>query len=155
VTQVARPSESSWGEHGDHSVWICGDNDWIVPPLHDAARRMAAIGRAVEHEDPDIPAGAGGADRRRRIAAQAARELLLAQASDWPFILKNRTTPEYARRRVHEHLDRFDRLARLFAERADGGDASGGDVRDADLLAAIQARDNLFPEIDPGLWGTR
>jgi 1,4-alpha-glucan branching enzyme len=157
VTQVARPSESSWGEHGDHSVWLRGDNDWIVPPLHDAARRMAAIGQAVEHDGRGAgdPAEGGGADLRRRIAAQAARELLLAQASDWPFILKNRTTPEYARRRVHEHLDRFDRLARLFAERADRAGAADGDVRDADALAAIQARDNLFPEIDPELWGTR
>ncbi|HYV20671.1 MAG TPA: 1,4-alpha-glucan branching protein domain-containing protein [Verrucomicrobiae bacterium] len=144
VTQVARPSESSWGENGYHDVWLRSDNDWIVPPLHDASRRMAAIADEVR---------SSGTDLRRRLAAQAARELLLAQASDWPFILKNRTTPEYARQRVHEHLDRFDRLARLFASRA--GEGSGEARRAVDVLAAIESRDNLFPEIDPGLWGTR
>jgi 1,4-alpha-glucan branching enzyme len=139
VTQVARPSESSWGEKGYHDVWLRGDNDWIVPPLHDAGRRMAGIAGRL---------GSGAGAGLRRLASQAARELLLAQASDWPFILKNRTTPEYARQRVHEHLDRFDRLARLFASNA--GPEEAGDV-----LVAIESRDNLFPEIDPGLWEER
>jgi 1,4-alpha-glucan branching enzyme len=157
VTQVARPSESSWGEHGYHDVWLRGDNDWIVPPLHDAARRMAGIAQVVTREE-ETSGGrpSGGAALRRRLAAQAGRELLLAQASDWPFILKNRTTPEYARRRVHEALDRFDRLARLFAPLADRGDAgAAAERRAAETLGAIEVRDNLFPEIDPGLWGER
>ena len=42
-----------------------------------------------------------------RTLRQAARELLLAQASDWPFILRDKTSPEYARRRVKDHLLRF------------------------------------------------
>ena len=154
VTQVARPSESSWGENGDHSVWLRGDNDWILPPLHDAGRRMGAIAQALAREREAGGRGAGGADRRQRLAAQAARELLLAQSSDWPFILKNRTTPDYARRRVHTHLDRFDRLARQFASEADRG---GGDApaRAEETLAGIASVDNLFPEIDPSLWEER
>jgi 1,4-alpha-glucan branching enzyme len=155
VTQVARPSESSWGENGYHDVWLRGDNDWILPPLHDAARRMAGLAQEVARDGTSSGRPGSGADLRRRLAAQAARELLLAQASDWPFILKNRTTPEYARRRVHEHLDRFDRLARLFASRP-GRDSGDGEARRAEeTLAAITSRDNLFPEIDPGLWEER
>jgi predicted glycosyl hydrolase (DUF1957 family) len=42
-----------------------------------------------------------------RALRQAARELLLAQASDWPFILRAGTSPDYARRRVKDHLLRF------------------------------------------------
>ena len=42
-----------------------------------------------------------------RALKQAARELLLAQSSDWPFILRTGTNPDYARRRVKEHLLRF------------------------------------------------
>jgi len=156
VTQVARPSESSWGENGYHDVWLRGDNDWILPPLHDAGRRMAGIAQELARDGRVGDRASSGADLRRRLAAQAARELLLAQASDWPFILKNRTTPEYARRRVHEHLERFERLARLFASRGIRDGADDADTRRAEeALAAIASTDNLFPEIDPGLWGER
>jgi 1,4-alpha-glucan branching enzyme len=156
VTQVARPAESSWGEHGYHDVWLRGDNDWILPPLHDAARRMAGLAQEVARDGASSGRPSSGADLRRRLAAQAARELLLAQASDWPFILKNRTTPEYARKRVHEHLDRFDRLARHFAAQAERSGASDAEARRAEeTLAAFASVDNLFPEIDPGLWEER
>ncbi len=44
---------------------------------------------------------------QKRALQQAGRELLLAQASDWPFILRAGTSPAYARRRVKDHLLRF------------------------------------------------
>ncbi|MGH9750175.1 MAG: 1,4-alpha-glucan branching protein domain-containing protein, partial [Candidatus Polarisedimenticolia bacterium] len=90
-------------------------------------------------------AGRGTAKRRSlepRALAQAARELLLAQASDWPFIIKNGTAVEYARRRLADHLERFDRLARQ---------VEGGRV-DAAYLAALERSDNPFPDLDPRLW---
>jgi 1,4-alpha-glucan branching enzyme len=77
-----------------------------------------------------------------RVLRQAGRELLLAQSSDWPFILRNHTTSEYARRRVHEHLDRFARLAAMLER---------GEV-DLGAVARIETQDDLFPAIDPGLW---
>src|SRR6185295_5845916 len=102
VQQVAEPSASSWGEGGYYQVWLGERNDWIWPPLHDAARRMTDLASA---------AGDGGPLRGRALA-QLARELLLAQASDWPFILKHETSVGYAARRAREHLLRFDRLAK-------------------------------------------
>ena len=130
--QVAEPSASSWGDGGYYEVWLGGPNDWIYPPLHDAARRM--IDLASRDGAPD--------EVERRILAQAGRELLLAQASDWPFILRNRTSEEYALRRIHDHLGRFDRLARQLEE---------GRPEPA-YLAAVEARDNLFPDLDYRLW---
>ena len=132
VAQVAEPSASSWGDGGYFEVWLNRDTDWIYPPLHDAGSRMAALASRIPQP--------GGLERR--LLAQAGRELLLAQASDWPFILRNRTTVEYASRRIREHLDRFDRLARQLEEGA----------RDEDYLSRVESQDNLFPEIDPGLW---
>ena len=77
-----------------------------------------------------------------RALRQAGRELLLAQASDWPFILRTGTSPEYARKRVKDHLLRFialhDQLTR--------------DSVDAAWLGDIESRDNLFPEIDYCYW---
>jgi 1,4-alpha-glucan branching enzyme len=133
VTQVGRPAASSWGERGYYDVWLTGANDWILPPLHDAGRRMAALARSP----------AAVAPAARRALAQAGRELMLAQASDWPFIMKNRTASEYASRRVRSHLERFDRLAGMIER---------GPIDDG-VVAAMEAQDNLFPSIDPGLWG--
>jgi 1,4-alpha-glucan branching enzyme len=133
TSQVAEPSASSWGAGGYFDVWLNETNDWIVPPLHDAARRMIDLASREE-----APVGS----RERRALAQAGRELLLAQASDWPFILKNWTSVDYARQRVREHLHRFDLLARQI---------ESGSI-DEDTLGALEARDNLFPGLDPGVW---
>jgi 1,4-alpha-glucan branching enzyme len=136
VAQRALPSDSSWGERGYFDVWLMGENDWILPPLHEAGRRMRDLARRFG------PEGQGASSAERRALDQAGRELLLAQASDWPFILKNRTTPEYARRRVHQHLSRFDRLARMLERRQ----------VDSQDLGAIEEQDRIFPDLDPGLW---
>lgn len=132
VQQVAEPAASSWGDGGYYEVWLGQANDWIWPPLHDAARRMTDLAARA----------AGGGALQRRALAQLGRELLLAQASDWPFILKHETAVGYARRRAREHLLRFDRLAKQLEE---------GRVDEADL-AALEARDNLFPDLDHEIW---
>jgi len=132
VGQVAEPSASSWGARGYYEVWLNETNDWILPPLHDAGRRMMALaGRETAAGTPE-----------RRALAQLGRELLLAQSSDWPFILKNKTSVDYARRRLHDHLDRFDRLARQL---------DAGRI-DEPALARLESIDNLFPDLDPGVW---
>ncbi|MFQ5599903.1 MAG: glycoside hydrolase family 57 protein, partial [Candidatus Krumholzibacteriia bacterium] len=76
--QVATPSFSSWGYKGYAEVWLEGSNDWIYRHLDRAARTMAELASA--HPD------ASGV--LERALNQAARELLLAQSSDWAFIMK-------------------------------------------------------------------
>ena len=67
---------------------------------------------------------------------------MLAQASDWPFILRTGTSPEYARKRVKGHLARFTRLYEQL---------TSGQL-DETWLAGIEERDNLFPEINWRHW---
>ena len=82
-------------------MWLNETNDWIYPHYDASARRM--IGLANRY-----PAATG---LLRRALNQAARELLLAQSSDWAFIMKTGTMVEYATRRVIEHVRRFSDLA--------------------------------------------
>ena len=79
---------------------------------------------------------------RQRALKQAARELLLAQASDWPFILRTGTSPDYARKRVKDHLLRF--IAPLRSTHA-------GQL-DEKWLAEVESRDNLFPDVNYRYW---
>jgi 1,4-alpha-glucan branching enzyme len=77
-----------------------------------------------------------------RALKQAGRELLLAQASDWPFILRTGTSPDYARKRVKDHLLRFIALHdQLTSTRVD-----------EKWLKDIESRDNLFPNVNYRYW---
>jgi 1,4-alpha-glucan branching enzyme len=69
---------------------------------------------------------------------QAARELLLAQASDWAALIATGAAPDYAERREREHLDRLDRLLHWAEHDPNSADA-------ARYLHQIAAQDNLFP----------
>ncbi|HHY32036.1 MAG TPA: DUF1957 domain-containing protein [Firmicutes bacterium] len=126
--QVSTPSLSSWGYKGYNEVWLEGSNDWIYRHLHKAAERMVELARAY-------PAAGG---LLRRALNQAARELLLAQSSDWAFIMKTGTMVSYAVRRTKEHVWRFTKLYH--------------DIRssaiDESWLSEIEYRDNIFPDID-------
>src|SRR6185295_13566925 len=103
INAVCEPSPSSWGDGGYSAVWVDGSNDWIYRHVHRAEARMHEL--AQRHKD-----GADGL--LRRALNQAARELLLAESSDWAFIMKTGTAVRYAVDRVKAHLARFRRLDR-------------------------------------------
>ena len=56
---------------------------------------------------------AGGA--QQAVLNQAARELLLLESSDWPFLVTTGQAKEYAVQRFTEHVDRFNALAEMAA----------------------------------------
>ena len=98
---VASPEMSTWGAQGYAAVWLNETNDWIYPHYDAAARRMIAL--TNRHKD--------ATGLLKRALNQAARELLLAQSSDWAFIMKTGTMVEYATNRVIGHLKDFSDLA--------------------------------------------
>jgi 1,4-alpha-glucan branching enzyme len=113
--QVVTPNTSSWGDGGYFRVWLNGNNEWIYTHLNAAARLLA-----------DAVAGP-------RLLRQLERELLLAQASDWAFIMTSGTSPGYATARTIQHLHDFHVLQRSLA--------AGIEPQE---LGGIEWRDNLF-----------
>jgi len=138
--QTIEPARSTWGENGDLSVWINPSNAWIYPHLHAAARHMNDLAganssmrfqRMSHRQDAD----ATFADR---VLKQLARELLLAQSSDWAFLMKTGTAREYATNRTLDHFARFNRLHDQFvANRVD-----------EEFLRDCEWRDNLFGNVN-------
>jgi 1,4-alpha-glucan branching enzyme len=125
---TAIPNISSWGHNGFHETWLNEKNDWLYPHLHQAAIDMHQLAQKNIRAD----------GLKRRALQQAARELLLAQSSDWAFILNAGTMSEYASHRARGHLLRFRRLK----EEIEGN-------RINELRLVIDERqDNLFPRID-------
>ncbi|MBA3543667.1 MAG: DUF1957 domain-containing protein [Chthoniobacterales bacterium] len=127
--QVVRPNPSSWGEHGFNSVWLDECNAWIYPHLHVATRRMTEIARQLSDTSDRVV---------ERTLRQAARELLLAQSSDWAFLIKTKSAPEYATRRTKDHLLRFNRFC----------DQLRTDQIDLDFLGECESQANLFPDLN-------
>lgn len=132
--QLVEPAESSWGEGGYNAVWLAESNSWIYPKLHRAAGQMIRLAQRW-------PTAEGW---QRRALNQAARELLLAQASDWAFMIYTDTTVDYATERTERHLENFETLREMVE--AETEIASTRAARDR--LAALEARNNLFPAID-------
>jgi 1,4-alpha-glucan branching enzyme len=126
--QVSTPSMSSWGYKGFAEVWLEGSNDWIYRHLHEASERMTELANRFSSTNGIY----------RRALNQAARELLLAQSSDWAFIMKTGTMVDYAVKRTREHLTRFDRLYREL----------GHGRIDEENLSMLEWRDNIFPHIN-------
>ena len=127
--QMVSPSPSSWGNKGYWEVWLDQCNSWIYPHLHAAARRMTeAARRHAKTRSAFID----------RTLKQLARELLLAQSSDWAFLMKTGTAVEYATRRTNDHLLRFTRLWEML----------DSNQHDEALLSACEERDNLFPNVN-------
>jgi 1,4-alpha-glucan branching enzyme len=132
TNQIATPSASSWGEEGYWRAWLNEKNEWIYPHLQVAQERITALARKFSNPN----------ELKSRALKQIARELLLAQSSDWPFILRADTSPEYARRRVKDHLLRFISLH----------DQLTATSVNEKWLSDIEARDNIFPDVNWNYW---
>ncbi|HOW34911.1 MAG TPA: DUF1957 domain-containing protein [Candidatus Omnitrophota bacterium] len=128
--QVVTPSMSSWGYKGYCEVWLQGSNDWVYRHLHKASERMTEL--AKMHSRTNVNG------LTRRALNQALRELLLAQSSDWAFIMGTGTHVPYAIKRTKEHLARFNHLY----------DSIRSNSVDDYWLSDIESKDNIFPEID-------
>jgi 1,4-alpha-glucan branching enzyme len=135
---VALP-EGSWGEGGDHRVWLNPETEWTWDRVYSAEREWVALLARLDTMGPEA----------RRVLAQTTRELLLLEASDWPFLITTGAARDYAERRVAEHYADFTRLAALTRGLADG-QALGPD--DAEVVRRLERRDFCFPDLDPA-WG--
>lgn len=124
----AQPSASSWGAKGYNEVWLNPSNDWIYPYLHRAFNRLQSLAREYEQ----------ASSLENRILNQMARELLLAESSDWAFIMSMNTTSEYAIRRTRNHIDNFVELMQMLQ--------SG--QPDIDLLERLEFAHSVFSFID-------
>ncbi len=127
--QLIAPAPSSWGNKGHWEVWLDRCNSWIYPHLHACARRMTEQARVAG----DMPT-----PETERMLRQLARELLLAQSSDWAFLMKTGTATDYATKRTKDHIIRFNRLY----------DALVSGTVDESFLVDCEAKDNLFPELN-------
>ena len=134
-------SEGSWGQGGEHWVWLNEDTEWTWRRVYDAEKDMNDL--ALRHGNTTDPS-------LRAILQQAARELLLLQASDWQFLITTWTARDYAEARAHGHHSDFKCMADMARRYARGELIADGEWSS---LGDLQDRDRIFPDIDPAWFG--
>ena len=110
-------------------MWLNPTNDYVHRHLHKAADRMIDLATSYPNMEDGIIKDA---------LNQAARELLLAQTSCWLFIITNGTMVDYAKKRIKDHIGRFNNLYSQIKN----------DKIDKTYLEEIYKKDKIFDEID-------
>jgi 1,4-alpha-glucan branching enzyme len=132
----------SWGKNGDFSMWLSEEVAWTWLRLWPLEERFwNAVPQALQH--PAVTP----------VLEQAARELLLAQSSDWQFIISTGAAGDYATKRFNEHCDALESL--LPALESGSGDLTGAlaaaarlyeiDAPFPSLVGAIAAASDVPP----------
>ena len=137
---IALP-EGSWGQGGHDWVWLNDDTKWVWELVYRAEDAFLDILKAARRQrKPGLA----------RIVNQLAREMLLLESSDWPFLITTASARDYAEARARLHFETFERLAAM--ARAVKGRRLAPD--DEAWLSEVEARDAPFRDVDVRWWGT-
>ncbi|MDR0454099.1 MAG: DUF1957 domain-containing protein [Deferribacteraceae bacterium] len=129
MNQVVQVNPSSWGDNGFYSVWLNAGNDWIYRHLRFMAEHITTLAR--KYRDT------GNGDIIRGLN-QMARELLLAQASDWAFLITTGTATSYSVQRTKEHISNF---MKIYGMVEDGR-------FDWEFFTTTEMKNDFYPEMD-------
>ncbi len=127
--QVCTPNPSSWGDKRYYDVWLNNANDWIYRHLHRIGDLMCELANQHKHNNNHFTT---------RVLNQLCRELLLAQSSDWAFLMTTKTAVEYSTKRTKEHISNFLKLSSAFARHE----------VDEQFLLKLEDKNSIFPHID-------
>lgn len=145
-TEVIALPEGSWGEGGHHFIWLNQDNAWTWKHVYAAERALPALLAEATPErlatDPAL----------KRVLEQAARELLVLQASDWQFLISTVAARDYAEMRTARHAEDFQRLAAIARRLLAAGARGTLTPEEEAVVSDLEARDHLFPDVDLEWW---
>ena len=129
-----RPLQGSWGADGDFSMWFNDATKWTW-------ERLWRLEESFWEVAPTVP----DSGEARTFLAHAARQLLLAQSSDWQFMISTGAVPDYAEKRFNLHCNEAETLIEAMGPAASAQRLAAA----RKLIPDLEARDDLFPDI---LW---
>ncbi|KPL04025.1 MAG: hypothetical protein AMJ90_02300 [candidate division Zixibacteria bacterium SM23_73_2] len=134
-TQVISIPEGSWGEGGYHYIWLNQWTQWSWKHIYADEKRMQKLASEFETKKDE---------KLKNILKQAARELLLLQASDWQFLISTWSARDYAELRISEHHHNFNRLCDMAEKYAKGEQVDQGEWT---FLGDCEAKNKVFEDI--------
>lgn len=127
VSSIHLP-ESSWGNGGQHSTWLNPDTEYMWPMIHQAEQHFEFLAQKFKKRP----------GKKKELLNQAARELLLLQSSDWPFLITTVQARDFAEKKFLDHLERFNKMCDMIEK----------DYNDPHAIEKISDTDNCFKDID-------
>jgi len=137
---IALP-EGSWGEGGGHFVWLNHNVAWTWREIYDLEKQFLDIISIYQNT-------AYTSEFLKEILEQAARELLLLEASDWQFLITTESAAEYSTKRFKSHADRLRHLLDIGQRLLNNKEES----TDKEYLETVSEDDKPFAEINLGWW---
>ncbi len=132
VNQLSQPAPSTWGDGGYFRVWLNEKTDWIYPHIHVIGEKM--IESAEKFTKPLL--------LQKRVLNQMARELMLAQSSDWAFLITVGTAINYATQMEKFHINAFLKLYNMI----------WGNNIDEEFVYYLEKKDSIFPYVDYSIY---
>jgi 1,4-alpha-glucan branching enzyme len=126
--EVSTPEYSSWGDNGYTETWLDSSNDWVYRHLNRSIDRMVELADRFSKNS----------SLKERALNQAAREILLAMASDWPSFLYRQECTSYARHQLEDALQNFTTIY----------EALGSNYISTEWLTSLERRHDIFPNIN-------
>ncbi len=118
------PKASSWGDKGYYDVWLNGSNSWIYNHLHHEEERLKKMNKGEKLD--------------REIISLMITELLLAQSSDWAFLITTKDNKQYAEMRGKEHISNFNKLSDMLKT----------GLIEKEFIDRLKAKDSLFKGVE-------
>jgi 1,4-alpha-glucan branching enzyme len=138
--KAASLPEGTWGDGGDHRVWLRAETRAYWEAEYRAEDRFLDLWHRAPWRTNE---------RIRTLLTEAGRQLLLLMASDWPFVISTAGAVDYGWRRIREHAARFDDLC------AGVEDLVAGDPEPVQATASYEfcrKVDPVFPDLDLSWW---
>ncbi len=126
--QTVLPEFSSWGTNGYAETWLDSSNDWVYRHISRSINRMIELAESFPDET----------GLNERALNQAAREILLIQASDWPKMMSSHKHADFARQQIESSLRNFTTIY----------EALGSSYASPEWLTVLEKKNNIFPSIN-------
>jgi 1,4-alpha-glucan branching enzyme len=126
--ETVMPEFSSWGTNGYAEMWLDSSNDWMYRHVIRALNRMVELAERFPNDS----------GLKERALNQAACEILLVQASDWPRMLYNQEFPDFARNQIETGLRNFTTIY----------EALGSNSISTEWFTRLERRHCIFPNIN-------
>ncbi|MBN1975526.1 MAG: DUF1957 domain-containing protein [Sedimentisphaerales bacterium] len=142
--KTVRLPSGSWGEGGDHRVWADEQLKW----LWDIEYRCETLFGKLTYHLPWRQKS-----KLHQILQKAGRELLLLQASDWPFVITRKQAPDYGIKRFIQHFSRFEMFTEIAEKLGENPKYLAGlnEVQKLQIKEADMS-DVIFKDIDLNWW---
>ncbi len=132
--------EGSWGAEGTNQVWMNPETSWTYTHIYPAEIYTREVCTAGKWRETALG---------MKIMQQLCRELMLLESSDWQFLITTGAARDYAELRFLTHNEQFLELKGIWQSFEKEGSLN---EHQAARLEAIEQRDGIFPDIDPGFW---